>query len=131
MDSYPQQAGKSQLFLELIADHLAHLYPNVNSETLAQKCIDAVGIDNSRDFTELEPKRWSESDVVLLVYGNSFLDGNHAPLNVLGETLDAYFSDVCSILHVLPFFPSSSDDGFSIIDHRKVDPLLGEWSDIE
>jgi sucrose phosphorylase len=131
MDSYPQQAGKSQLFLELIADYLAHLYPNVNSEALAQKCIDAVGIDNSRDFTELEPKRWSESDVVLLVYGNSFLDGNHAPLNVLGEILDAYFSDVCSILHVLPFFPSSSDDGFSIIDHRKVDPLLGEWSDIE
>jgi sucrose phosphorylase len=49
----------------------------------------------------------------------------------LGETLDAYFSDFCSILHILPFFPSSSDDGFSVIDHKEVDPLLGNWSDIE
>ena len=69
--------------------------------------------------------------MILLAYGDSFLDGNRAPLKVLGETLDAHFSDFCSILHILPFFPSSSDDGFSVIDHREVDPLLGEWSDIE
>ncbi|MCH1615840.1 MAG: alpha-amylase family glycosyl hydrolase [Acidimicrobiales bacterium] len=131
MDSYPQQVGASQLFLELIADHLARLYPNVNSEALAEQCINAVGIDKNTDFKELDPKRWTEADAILLAYGDSFLDGDQAPLNVLRDTLDAYFSDFYSILHVLPFFPSSSDDGFSVIDHTEVDPLLGEWSHIE
>lgn len=131
MDSYPQQVGASQLFLELIADHLARLYPNVNSEALAEQCINAIGIDKNTDFKELDPKRWTEADAILLAYGDSFLDGDQAPLNVLRDTLDAYFSDFYSILHVLPFFPSSSDDGFSVIDHTEVDPLLGEWSHIE
>lgn len=131
MDSYPQQVGVSQLFLELIADHLARLYPNTNSEALAEQCINAIGIDKNTDFTELDPKRWTEADAILLAYGDSFLDGDQAPLNVLRDTLDAYFSDFYSILHVLPFFPSSSDDGFSVIDHTEVDPLLGEWSHIE
>ena len=131
MDSYPQQVGRSTLFLELIADRLEYLYPNVNSEALAQQCINAIGIDKNTDFTKLDPKRWTESDVILLAYGDSFLDGNRAPLSVLGETLDNYFDDFYSILHVLPFFPSSSDDGFSVIDHKEVDPLLGEWSDIK
>ena len=131
MDSYPQQVGASQLFLELIADHLARLYPNVNSEALAEQCINAIGIDKNTDFEELDPKRWTEADAILLAYGDSFLDGDQAPLNVLRDTLDAYFSDFYSILHVLPFFPSSSDDGFSVIDHTEVDPLLGEWSHIE
>ena len=131
MDSYPQQVGVSQLFLELIADHLEYLYPNVDCEALAEQCINAIGIDKNTDLTKLDPKRWTEADVILLAYGDSFLDGNRAPLKVLGETLDAHFSDFCSILHILPFFPSSSDDGFSVIDHREVDPLLGEWSDIE
>ncbi|MCG8475253.1 MAG: sugar phosphorylase, partial [Cytophagales bacterium] len=35
-----------------------------------------------------------------------------------------------SSLHVLPFFPYSSDDGFSVIDYRIVDPALGNWEDI-
>lgn len=131
MDSYPQQVGVSQLFLELIADHLEYLYPNVDCEALAEQCINAIGTDKNTDLTKLDPKRWTEADVILLAYGDSFLDGNRAPLKVLGETLDAHFSDFCSILHILPFFPSSSDDGFSVIDHREVDPLLGEWSDIE
>lgn len=34
-------------------------------------------------------------------------------------------------MHVLPFFPSSSDDGFAVVDHRTVRPELGDWSDVE
>ncbi len=35
-----------------------------------------------------------------------------------------------SILHVLPFFPSSSDRGFSVVDYKSVDPKLGGWDDL-
>jgi sucrose phosphorylase len=34
-------------------------------------------------------------------------------------------------VHILPFFPYSSDDGFSVIDYAWVDPELGRWSHIE
>jgi sucrose phosphorylase len=34
-------------------------------------------------------------------------------------------------LHLLPFHPYSSDDGFSVIDYRKVDSRFGTWEDIE
>ena len=33
-------------------------------------------------------------------------------------------------LHILPFFPYSSDDGFSVMDYRAVDPALGDWDDM-
>ncbi len=36
-----------------------------------------------------------------------------------------------SCLHILPFCPYSSDDGFSVMDYREVDPRLGAWGDIE
>ncbi len=51
-------------------------------------------------------------------------------LRSLGELWSEYFSDVFSTVHVLPFFPSSSDGGFAIIDYRQIDQSLGDWSDL-
>ena len=34
-------------------------------------------------------------------------------------------------IHILPFYPYSSDDGFSVIDYKKVDPACGTWENIE
>ncbi|MCK4709207.1 MAG: alpha-glucosidase C-terminal domain-containing protein, partial [Gammaproteobacteria bacterium] len=34
-------------------------------------------------------------------------------------------------IHILPFYPYSSDDGFSVINYKKVNENLGEWPDIE
>ncbi|CCJ73274.1 Putative sucrose phosphorylase [Cronobacter condimenti 1330] len=31
---------------------------------------------------------------------------------------------------MLPFYPWSSDDGFSVVDYHRVDPLCGDWDDI-
>ncbi|MCJ7513494.1 MAG: sugar phosphorylase, partial [Anaerolineales bacterium] len=52
------------------------------------------------------------------------------PLACLGEFLDAHVGQVVNGIHVLPFFPSSSDDGFSVVDYLRVDPALGSWDDI-
>ncbi len=41
------------------------------------------------------------------------------------------FSQAINIIHILPFYPYSSDDGFSVIDYKKVNPALGDWKDIE
>ena len=52
------------------------------------------------------------------------------PLATLARFAEKYLGQAFSGIHILPFFPYSSDDGFSIIDYRAVNPALGSWSDI-
>ena len=52
-------------------------------------------------------------------------------LRSLAEFLQQHVGDAINAVHILPFFPSSSDDGFSVIDYRQVDPALGDWTDIK
>jgi sucrose phosphorylase len=54
-----------------------------------------------------------------------------SPLAALKSFLDRRLDGVFSLLHILPFFPYSSDDGFSVSDFRSVNPQLGDWDDVE
>jgi len=74
---------------------------------------------------------FNEKDVVLITYGDSFLKSGEKPLRVLGEFLNTYLSDTITIVHILPFFPYSSDDGFSVIDYLEVNPALGGWDEVD
>jgi sucrose phosphorylase len=73
---------------------------------------------------------FSEKDAVLITYGDSIQQKNRKPLAVLNDFATEYLQDAVSIVHVLPFFPYSSDDGFSVIDYKEVNPDLGSWDDI-
>lgn len=73
---------------------------------------------------------WSERDQWLIAYGDSLLDGDTPPLAVLEAFLESRLTEAFSGVHLLPFFPWSSDDGFSVIHYREVDPALGDWADI-
>lgn len=73
----------------------------------------------------------SERDSIMITYGDSFRGGEGPPLEHLLRFLDDEAEGVVSGVHVLPFSPYSSDDGFSVIDYRAVDPELGSWEDIE
>ncbi|MFI0471705.1 sugar phosphorylase [Halomonas sp. HMF6819] len=73
---------------------------------------------------------WSEKDQWVISYGDSIVQGDTAPLTVLSDFLRARLGDCISGVHVLPFFPWSSDDGFSVIHYREVNPALGDWSHI-
>ncbi|TVS16392.1 MAG: alpha-amylase [Gammaproteobacteria bacterium] len=79
---------------------------------------------------QLRPGRWSAEDVVLVTYGNTLSQPDEAPLATLHRFLGSRLEGVVNAVHVLPFFPFSSDDGFSVIDFYSVDPALGDWSDI-
>lgn len=74
---------------------------------------------------------WSEQDVVLITYGDTLTRRGRRPLVALAEFLDQRLAEAVSTVHILPFFPFSSDDGFAVIDYRRVHPLLGDWEDIE
>ncbi|MCF8033954.1 MAG: alpha-glucosidase C-terminal domain-containing protein [Desulfarculaceae bacterium] len=82
----------------------------------------------------LEPERaarpmFSQGDLVLITYGDMIAGGEGTPLATLAEACDSYM-EAPDILHILPFFPYSSDRGFSVVDLKQVDPRLGSWDDI-
>jgi glycosidase len=73
----------------------------------------------------------SEHDSLLITYVDQVQDASKSDLQTLNEFCESYLRGVVSGIHILPFYPWSSDDGFSVKDYRAVDPLLGSWKDIE
>ena len=85
-------------------------------------------VDADAAFTPAE--RFSERDVVLITYGDLLTTPGRPPLQVLASFLRRFMRGAINTVHILPFFPYSSDRGFSIIDYEEVDPRLGSWDDI-
>jgi len=73
----------------------------------------------------------SEKDVILITYGDQVRRTYEAPLVTLKQFLDSHIKDVINSVHILPFYPYSSDDGFSVVDYSSVDPQMGSWKEIE
>ena len=73
---------------------------------------------------------FSESDVVLITYGDSLRRPGENPIKTLHWFAKKYLHGRFSAIHFLPFFPYSSDDGFSVIDFNAIDPDLGTWDDV-
>ena len=85
-----------------------------------------------RDEMEFDERdRFTQVDVVAITYGDLIDSPNTHPLAALSIIFENLFRGVFSTVHILPFFPYSSDRGFSVIDYEEVDPKLGHWEDIE
>ena len=72
----------------------------------------------------------TERDSILITYGDQLGSSGEKPLQTLGAFCNRYLKGVVSGIHILPFYPWTSDDGFSVSDYCKVDPALGDWEDI-
>jgi glycosidase len=72
----------------------------------------------------------TERDIVLITYGDQVTEPAKRPLRTLADFLGERVADLFTLVHILPFYPSTSDDGFSVSDYTKVDPNLGDWEDI-
>jgi glucosylglycerate phosphorylase len=68
-------------------------------------------------------------EVILITYGDQIQTPGEAPLQTLLRFCRER-APFIPTLHLLPFFPYSSDDGFSVIDYQSVDPAMGDWNDI-
>ena len=75
--------------------------------------------------------KMSEKDVILITYGDQVFHEGETALATLKRFLDEYVQDCINSVHILPFYPYSSDDGFSIVDYKGVCPLKGSWRDIK
>jgi sucrose phosphorylase len=76
--------------------------------------------------------KWSQDNILLITYGDSIgSQKGESPLVTLHQFLKKHLQDVVTGVHILPFCPYSSDDGFAVIDYRAVNPELGTWDDIQ
>ncbi|HHJ39234.1 MAG: hypothetical protein AXA67_11905 [Methylothermaceae bacteria B42] len=74
---------------------------------------------------------WNQTDAILTLFADSILRPKETPLHTLRAFLRDYIGDRFSCLHLQPFFEADEGEEFAIVDHRRVDPRLGEWGDVE
>ena len=124
-----EQVYKSVLY------HLETIYKDqLTAESInktAEEILKIMRLDTNFQATVPYQNNWDENDVILISYGNSIQNKDEAPLKTLHNFLNEHVKDVINSVHILPFFPYCSDDGFAVKDYYQVDPLLGNWSDIE
>ena len=131
-----------------VLSQLQFVYQDLYSEAKLSSCADELlqimRIEGEQDVVWPTPfqNHWSEKDVVLITYGDTLEnhtqphEGEHdkvlveAPLKTLKRFLDNHTEDVINSVHILPFYPYSSDDGFSVINYIAVNDALGGWEDI-
>lgn len=116
-----------------LADLIGRIYPEHDRDTLAAQVVAAFWPEGNGRRKRARPpgnRLWSARDAMVITYGNSIIDGVHKPLDVLNDFLHRYLKGTIGSVHVLPFFPFTSDDGFAVTDYRAVNGNLGEWSDI-
>jgi len=112
-----------------IKDLLGKLYDEEKADKIFEQ-IDLL-LSEYEDKIYSQNYQISEKDVVLICYGDNVKTREQQPLKTLHHFLDSYLSDIINSVHLLPFYPYSSDDGFSVIDYKTVDPELGSWEDIQ
>lgn len=120
--------------LNKLKGSLDYIYPDIDTQFLAQQLIETMGLDKQCQKPGDHQNNWDQSDVLLITYADSILnpgDVEEKPLTTLDRFLDDKLTDTISSVHILPFFPYSSDDGFSVMDYLAVNESHGDWDDIQ
>ena len=119
-----------------VLQHLNRIYADVldkkHIKQLSSSLLDHI-IETQNDMplhiTE-DGESWSQNTIVLITYADTLEDKNSLPINSINKFLERYCADTFEIVHILPFFPSSSDKGFSVKDYYSVYHQFGQWNDI-
>jgi glucosylglycerate phosphorylase len=111
-----------------ILSYLAFLYGVEKAPELLDR-VQSI-MDRYRARIPVGNTELTERDSILITYGDQVQLQNEKPLQTLSEFCRKNLTGVVGGIHILPFYPWTSDDGFSVGDYRKVDPALGDWDDI-
>ncbi len=120
-----------EALLARIGVHLTAIYGEADYTELTGKLVLAMRIDEHFYHPVPYTSHWDERDIALITYGDSVLKDGENPLATLSSFIDGNLSESVSIVHILPFFPWTSDDGFAVSDYETVNPGLGDWADVE
>lgn len=114
---------------------LAFLYGDDLAEKSMPELERTLKVHHAHKQTEMveaekgyEPtERFTERDMVLITYGDSIAGDHGATLQALHQFVETYNRGAINTIHLLPFFPYSSDRGFSVVEFKAVDPTMGTW----
>ena len=126
-----EQPQLDQELYSRVSEHLSIIYPDLNTKKLASELIAEMGMGRNIQRPTPHRNHWDQGDAILITYGNTIQSSGELPLVTLSRFLDKYLKRQFTAIHILPFFPFSSDDGFSVIDYSTVNPSLGDWENIE
>ena len=126
-----KQPQLDQELYSRVSEHLSIIYPDLNTKKLASELIAEMGMGRNIQRPTPHRNHWDQGDAILITYGNTIQSSGELPLVTLSRFLDKYLKRQFTAIHILPFFPFSSDDGFSVIDYSTVNPSLGDWENIE
>jgi glycosidase len=116
------------LTLKNISKYLTYLNPDfIELEAFIIKKIEEINLEFDSDAEKL----FTQKETVLITYADQFRDGKQAPLKSLNSFLEKDLNGCISHVHILPFYPWTSDDGFSPTDYQAVEKSYGTWRDIE
>ncbi len=113
-----------------ISDHLVKLYPDEDIDSLTGSIADIMGYHTAIAEVIPHSNLWDQNDIITITYGDSITGKDELPLDTLYRFFEAYLKGVSNIIHILPFYPFSSDDGFSVINYCEVNQSLGSWENI-
>ena len=111
-----------------LLSHLTFLYGNDKATQLLARVEKLIA--NYRTRIPARSGELTERDSMLITYGDQVQSLDEKPLQTLGTFCREYLTDVIGGIHILPFYPWTSDDGFSVVDYRQIDPALGDWDDV-
>src|SRR4051812_47991906 len=115
--------------MKTIKERLSFIYGDSNVESLWARIEERIAKTKAMPL-KARKQNWDQRDVFLITYGDQFQEANQPALKTFKKMFDKYLADKFEIVHLLPFYPYSSDDGFSVIDYKKVNPDLGDWEHI-
>jgi len=115
--------------LKLIEESLSSIYSKEDSAKAYEKTL--ALINKYKQKVESAPYYLTQKDIILITYGDQVFHTGETALSTLFSFLNEYVRDIINTVHILPFYPHSSDDGFSIVNYKGVCPLKGSWKDIE
>lgn len=125
------EPNRYEIFSQRVTPLLKQVYGETIASSLSDRLYAIVEPHMSASFDE-DRDKWSQAKTLLITYGNSLKSSNNEPpLRTLDRFLNSYLQDTITGVHILPFCPYSSDDGFAVIDYLAIDPALGTWEDID
>ena len=130
--------GLPPALAERVKSRAALLYGYGRADTVVRHVDRLLRVHDAHSTPEMraaeasfDPRqRFTEKDAVLITYGDLVISEGRTPLQTLSDFATLFFRGLVTTIHVLPFFPSSSDRGFSIVSYEEVDPKLGSWDEI-
>lgn len=116
----------------ILREHLVSLYGNAVGAEAYDRLLGLLARYAPRvpALARAERLPLGPADSLLITYGDQIRSEGQAPLRTLADFCRRHLRGVVSGVHLLPFYPATSDDGFSVVDYQAVDPALGTWDDI-